>query len=91
MRENIEFPKSEMDQKGYYWDSVFYEMNDTAEYMYIVIKSSNFSNIIIDEADLLISPFRVVYERFREECWAPEHYLDIEPIFCFNSSLVFTS
>lgn len=89
--ENIEFPKSEMDQKGYYWDSVFYEINDDAKYVYIVMKSSDFSKTMVDETGLLVSPFRTVYERFREECWAPEHYLDIEPMFYFNSSLVLTN
>ena len=90
MRENIEFPKSEMEQKGYYWDSVFFESIDSTEYIYIVIKSSDFSRIMKDESKLILSPFRNVYEKFREQCWSPEPYLDIEPVFCFNSSLEFT-
>ena len=51
MRENIEFPKSEMDQKGYFWDSVFFEKVDKFEYIYIVIKSDDFSKIMMDEND----------------------------------------
>ena len=91
MRENIEFPKSEMEQKGYFWDSVFYEKRDCFEYIYIVIKSTDFSKIMMDESELVISPFRDVYEKFRSQCWAAEPYLDFEPIFCFNSSLNFSS
>jgi hypothetical protein len=86
MRENIEFPKSEMEQKGYFWDSVFYEKNDEFEYIYIVIKSVDFSKIMMDESKLIVSPFRDVYEKFRSTCWASEPYVDLEPVFCFNSS-----
>jgi hypothetical protein len=90
MRENIEFPKSEMEQKGYFWDSVFYEKEDKFECIYIVIKSDDFSNIMMDESELVVSPFRDVYEKFRTTCWAPGPYIDLEPIFCFNSSLTFS-
>ncbi|WP_337993082.1 hypothetical protein [Thalassomonas haliotis] len=90
MRENIEFPKSEMEQKGYFWDSVFYEKDEEYEYIYIVIKSSDFSKIMMDESELVVSPFRGVYEKFRSQCWASEPYIDIEPIFCFNSTLTFS-
>jgi hypothetical protein len=91
MRENIAFPKSEMEQKGYFWDSVFFQSDDEFEYIYIVIKSADFSKIMIDESELIASPFREVYEKFRTSCWAPEPYVDIEPIFCFNSSLTFSN
>ncbi|MBL4942280.1 MAG: hypothetical protein JKY81_11530 [Colwellia sp.] len=91
MRENIEFPKSEMDQKGYFWDSVFYEKDEEFEYVYIVIKSTDFSKIMLDESELIVSPFRDVYEQFRSQCWVSEPYLDLEPIFCFNSSMVFSN
>ena len=90
MRDNIEFPKSEMEQKRYFWDSVFYEKSDEFEYIYIVIKSKDFSKIMMDESELIISPFRDVYEKFRSTCWAPEPYIDLEPVFCFNSSLTFS-
>ena len=90
MQENIEFPKNEMDQKGYYWDSIFYEKDSEFEYIYIVIKSNDFSKIMMDEVGLIETPFRDVYNKFRNECWAPELYLDIEPIFCFNSSMTFS-
>lgn len=91
MRENIEFPKNEMEQKGYFWDSVFYERDDEFEYIYIVIKSADFSKIMMDESELIFSPFRDIYEKFRSTCWSPEPYQDIEPIFCFNSSITFTA
>lgn len=91
MRENIEFPKNEMEQKGYFWDSVFYEKHEGFEYLYIVIKSTDFSKIMMDENELIISPFRDVYEQFRSQCWASEPYLDFEPIFCFNSSMNFSN
>ncbi len=91
MRDNIDFPKSEMEQKGYFWDSVFYEETQEFEYIYIVIKSTNFSKIMIDENDLIVTPFRKVYEKFRAQCWAPEPYEDFEPIFCFNSSMTFSN
>jgi hypothetical protein len=91
MRENIEFPKSEMEQKGYFWDSVFFETSDEFEYIYIVIKSADFSKIMLDESELIISPFRDVYEEFRSQCWVTEPYVDLEPIFCFNSSFTFSS
>jgi len=91
MRENIQFPKSEMEQKGYFWDSVFYEKNDEFEYIYIVIKSNDFSKIMMDESELIVSPFREVYEKFRSTCWVSEPYIDIEPVLCFNSSFTFSS
>ncbi|EIV1777545.1 hypothetical protein MOU97_004230 [Vibrio vulnificus] len=91
MRENIEFPKSEMEQKGYFWDSVFFEKTDESEYIFIVIKSADFSKIMVDENELVATPFRDVYEKFRSQCWAPELYQDIEPIFCFNASLTFAA
>lgn len=91
MRKNIEYPKKEMEQKGYFWDSVFYEKNEVFEYIYIVIKLADFSNIMLDESELIVSPFRDVYEKFRSQCWASEPYLDLEPIFCFNSSITFSN
>jgi len=91
MRENIEFPKSEMEQKGYFWDSVFFEKDEEFEYIYVVIKSTNFSEIMMDESELIVSPFRDVYEQFRTQCWVSEPYLDLEPIFCFNSSITFSN
>lgn len=91
MRENIEYPRSEMEQKGYFWDSIFYEKNEDFEYIYIVIKSADFSKIMLDESELIVSPFRDVYEKFRSQCWVSEPYLDFESIFCFNSSLNFSS
>ncbi|MGS0680515.1 DUF6176 family protein [Shewanella sp. 125m-7] len=90
MRENIEFPKSEMGQKGYYWDSVFYESTRDHEHIYIVIKSVDFSKIMLDESALLHTPFREVYEKFRQECWVNEPYSDIDATACFNSSMQFS-
>ncbi|GLX80140.1 hypothetical protein tinsulaeT_34800 [Thalassotalea insulae] len=90
MRENIEYPANEMTQKGYFWDSTFIEQTDEADFLYIVLKSHDFSKIMLDENELSPTPFREVYEQFRRQCWAPEPYTDIEPIFCFNSSFKFS-
>ncbi|WP_299803566.1 DUF6176 family protein [uncultured Shewanella sp.] len=90
MRENIQYPKGEMDQKGYYWDSVFFESSAEYESVYIVIKSEDFSKIMLDESTLDHTPFREVYEKFRLECWVNEPYTDIEPVICFNSSMQFS-
>ncbi len=91
MRENIEYPRDEMQQKGYFWDSTFIEQTEQADFLYIVIKSHDFSKIMVDESELSPTPFREVYEKFRAQCWAPEPYTDLEPIFCFNSSFQFSS
>ncbi len=90
MKSNIEFPKDEMKQKGYYWDSVFYDTDKNNEYMYILLKSEDFSKIMMDESELDETPFRKVYEIFRLECWAPEHYKDIEVLSCFNCKMEFS-
>ena len=63
MRQNIEYPKGEMEQKRYYWDSVFYESTRDHEHIYIVIKTPDFSKIMLDESELLYTPFREVYEQ----------------------------
>ena len=91
MREHIEFPLAEMEQKGYFWDSTFIEQTDKADFLYIVIKSPDFSKIMADESELSPTPFREVYEAFRQNYWAPEPYVDIEPVFCFNSSMKFSA
>ena len=89
MKSNIHFPKNEMEQKGYYWDSVFYDCDERVEYMYVVLKSHDFSKIMTDESALIETPFRAVYDKFRRECWAPERYADIEPLYCFNTQMEF--
>lgn len=91
MRDNIDYPKSEMTQKGYFWDSTFIEQTPEADFLFIVIKSPDFSKIMMDESELSPTPFREVYEHFRRQCWSPEPYTDIEPIFCFNSALEFSN
>jgi len=90
MQKNISFPKNEMAQKGYFWDSVFFDQSGEAEYLYVVLKSEDFSKIMMDESELDATPYREIYEKFRKTCWAPEPYQDIEPIACFNSSMVFS-
>lgn len=90
MKSNNAFPKSEMEQKGYYWDSVFYSDEQGVEYLFIVLKSNDFSRIMVDESSLIETPFRQVYEDFRRECWAPEPYQDLEALCCFNSDMNFT-
>ncbi|MFC3032732.1 DUF6176 family protein [Pseudoalteromonas fenneropenaei] len=89
MKSHIDFPKQEMEQKGYFWDSVFYDCEAEDEFLYIVLKSKSFSKIMTDEAGLISTPFREVYEKFRKECWAPEHYNDVEALFCFNKEVSF--
>lgn len=89
MKSSIEDPRDEMAQKGYFWDSVFFDIKDGQELLYIVLKSEDFSSIKIDESEIEATPFRTYYNLFRKECWAPEMYNDIEDIHCFNKSLVF--
>ena len=89
MQENVDFPRKEMAQKGYYWDSAFYEVVEGIEYLYIVIKSADFSTIKTDESEIDVTPFRDVYEAFRLSCWSPEPYADLEPLVCFNSEMKF--
>ena len=90
MQKNPQQPLSEMQQKGYFWDSVFFDTHDQTEYLYIVIKSPDFSKIMTDESDLVATDFRAVYEKFRQQCWAPEPYKDIDLICCFNQALAFS-
>ena len=89
MVENPIHPKTEMEQKGYFWDSVFFEEANDKNYIYIVVKSADFTTIMKDEEGLIATPFREVYEKFRLETWVPDTYKDIEEIFCFNDSMVF--
>lgn len=86
MTENRMHPLNEMKQKGYVWDSVFLDKSDN---LYIVIKSEDFTKIMMDESELIGTPFRDVYEKFREACWSPDPYSDIEPIACFNKTVNF--
>jgi hypothetical protein len=90
MHSNTEYPRSEMAQKGYYWDSLFYDSDESGEYLYIVLKSEDFSKIMMDESELNTTPFRSVYEQFKRECWSSEHYRDIEFLHCFNTSMTFS-
>src|SRR5687768_12299775 len=91
MRANIDQPCAEMAQKGYFLDSVFWESAADAEYLYIVIKSADFTKIMRNDAELVATPFRVIYERFRTSCWTSEGYVEIEPIVCFNAAMHFAS
>lgn len=86
MMENHIEPLNEMKQKGYMWDSVFLDESDS---LYIVIKSEDFTKIMMDENELIHTPFRTVYEKFRQDCWSSEPYLDIESIACFNNGVDF--
>lgn len=86
MVENHQYPLNEMKQKKYVWDSVFLDESDN---LYIVIKSEDFTQIMMDESELISTPFREVYEKFRNACWSSEPYSDIEPIACFNETVSF--
>lgn len=90
MREHIDQPRSEMTQKGYFWDSVFWESGPDADYLYIVLKSQDFTRIMSDDAELIATPFRAVYDRFRATSWTSEPYVEMEPIFCFNDTMRFS-
>lgn len=89
MVENPINPKTEMAQKGYFWDSVFFEEVNDQNFIYIVVKSEDFSSIMLNENNLVHTPFREIYEKFQRDAWIPETYTDIEEIFCFNESMVF--
>lgn len=91
MRANIDQPFSEMTQKGYLWDSVFWESTPEAEYLYIVIKSADFAKIMRDETELVATPFRAIYERFRSSCWTSAGYVELAPVFCFNAAMHFSN
>ena len=86
IKANPEAPKQEMLQKGYFWDSFFL---DKDENLFMVLKSQDFSKIMMDESELVHTAFRPVYERFRSQCWVEGSYEDIEALFCFNDSLSF--
>ena len=79
-------PFSEMQQKGYFWDSFFM---DGEGFLYMVLKSEDFSSIMQDEESLIETEFRSHYEKFRSECWVQSSYQDIEEMFCFNKELSF--
>ena len=87
MQSNPEFPRQEMEQKGYYWDSAFFEKVNNVEFLYLVIKSPDFSKIMMDESQLIATPFRDLYDAFRQSSWAPEPYEDLELLTCFNSEM----
>ncbi len=86
---DIKQPEYEMQQKGYYWDSLFIESSSECDYLYMVIKSVDFSKIMVNEDVLIATEFREVYERFRSQCWVADAYNDIEVVACFNSAMVF--
>lgn len=68
MKENIAFVESEMSQKGYWWDTVYYEEASDCDFFWFVAKSKNWDAIKTDE-QISQTPFRSVYDKFRKECW----------------------
>jgi hypothetical protein len=86
MKENYRFPLNEMEQKGYFWDSVFLDGEDQ---LYIVLKSADFSKIMENEEQLIATPFREIYDNFRNDCWSSDPYEDIESLASFNRSFTF--
>ncbi|WP_144394515.1 DUF6176 family protein [Pleionea sediminis] len=89
IKKNIDQPKFEMAQKGYFWDSVFYESDQENDYLLIVLKSSDFSNIMLDDSQLVETEFRAFYNQFRKDCWHPSGYKDLEVLACFNQAMEF--
>ena len=89
MKDKIDQVKFEMDQKGYYWDSVFFEIINDQEYMVVVAKSKDFSSIIRDDNAIETTPSRDVYNQFKDSCWmsAPDVQ---EALFCFNKDMTFS-
>lgn len=77
---------SEMAQKGYYWDSFFL---DQENYLYMVLKSADFSSIMMDDSMLIKTAFRQNYDEFRARYWIDDTYQDIEELFCFNDAINF--
>ena len=78
-----------MAQKGYYWDSAFFEKINNTDFLCLVIKPPDFSKIMMDESELIATPFRDLYEAFRQSSWASEQYDDLESLACFNSEMKF--
>lgn len=86
MKANPQLPQTEMAQKGYFWDSFFIDNDDN---LFMVLKSPDFSKIVIDDAEIVPTAFREVYDQFRQACWVKGSYQDIEALCCFNDSLSF--
>lgn len=86
MQTHPQLPQTEMAQKGYFWDAFFIDNDDN---LFMVLKSPDFSKIIIDDTEIVPTAFRDVYDKFRQECWVKGSYQDIEALFCFNDSLSF--
>ena len=86
MKSSPELPFNEMNQKGYFWDSVFL---DAQFNLYIVIKSPDFSSVMLNNDDLVETDFRSMYETFRQQAWQSDAYEDIEALACFNQALTF--
>jgi hypothetical protein len=86
IKQNPTEPFSEMQQKGYFWDSFFI---DDEDFLFMVLKSKNFASIMQDDASLIETAFRSHYQRFRSLCWVQGSYQDIEEIYCFNKGLSF--
>jgi hypothetical protein len=75
-----------MEQKGYFWDSFFIDQDNT---LFMVLKSHDFSSIMMDESALIATEFREVYDAFRQACWVQESYQDIDELYCFNQAFSF--
>lgn len=89
MQSNIALPKNEMEQKGYFWDSVFFAIEDHEEFMYLVLKSKDFSNIVINDNEIVATEFRNIYDEFRKKCWSQSGYTEPTFIACFNTVFEF--
>ncbi|MCB0326114.1 MAG: hypothetical protein KDD52_00695 [Bdellovibrionales bacterium] len=71
MKEHYDEYQFESSQKGYWWDSVFYEEGTEQDTLWITSKSPAWDMIKGDQ-DIETTHFRKVYDVFRQECWLVE-------------------
>lgn len=89
MNHDIDSPRKEMAQKGYFWDSVFVSEEGGEAFMYVMLKSDDFSQIIIDDNAIEHTEFREYYSLFRDKFWHEEGYTEPTAVACFNAQMAF--
>lgn len=61
----------EMNQKGYFWDCLFFKEENHQTYLYVIAKSKDWSKIK-GTKDIQVTPARAFYDKFIAECWDQE-------------------
>lgn len=73
-KNNSELASKHMENKGYYWDSLFLESRPDGDYLIYVCKSSDWSKIKISDENPL-NDWSRKYLRWKEETWESESML----------------